>query len=195
MEHIINQLPNVPYVHVGYYPSNYVLENDPNVVLTDPYLLRSLIWKFKSGQDQTWPLAIAEQMIAQKLQSLPNIDRSKLALVCLPASTQIDNINRFQDFSIRLSNYLGLNNGFDHITINKDKAPKYQYINGLSSEWDMSQDLQFDEQFFVGKDIILFDDIVTTGETMFAFYTKLRALGANILFCASLLYTPDLRCL
>ena len=81
------------------------------------------------------------------------------------------------------------------ITINKDKAPKYQYINGLSSEWDMSQDLQFDEQFFVGKDIILFDDIVTTGETMFAFYTKLRALGANILFCASLLYTPDLRCL
>ena len=56
----------------------------------------------------------------------------------------------------------------------------------------MAQDLAFNQAFFAGKDVILFDDIVTSGDTMRDFINKMRELGANPLLCLSLLYTPKI---
>ena len=56
----------------------------------------------------------------------------------------------------------------------------------------MESDLQFDSDFFEGKKVILFDDIVTSGDSMRAFIYKLRSLGAKPVLCMSLLYTPKI---
>lgn len=183
-------IKGVPSVHFDFYPSNYVLNNDPSLLISNPYLTRNNIWEFKAGLNQDWPKALVERMIGIKLQSMPNVDKTKLTLVCPPASTKDANTRRFQFFSSSVSNHLNIQNGFDHIKILNEKSPKYPPSNATHTIWDMEQDLQFDADFFAGKDIILFDDIVTTGDTMSAFIDKLKDLGANPVLCVSLLYTP-----
>lgn len=184
------EINGIPCVSFDFYPSYFVLNNDPNLLLSNPYLTRTNIWAFKEGRDQSWPQAIAEHMISQKLQTMPHVDRTKLTLVCPAASTKEAHTKRFQFFACSVSNHLNLHNGFDHIKILNEKAPKYPPVSGLKTVWDMEHDLQFDADFFAGKDIILFDDIITTGDTMRAFIDKLRDLGANPVLCGSLLYTP-----
>ena len=51
----------------------------------------------------------------------------------------------------------------------------------------MEQDLEFTPGFFEGKDVILFDDIVTTGDTMRDFITLISRTRLGLpLFAVSI---------
>ena len=45
-------IKGVPSVHFDFYPSNYVLNNDPSLLISNPYLTRNNIWEFKAGLNQ-----------------------------------------------------------------------------------------------------------------------------------------------
>lgn len=174
-------IANIIFTFFDYYPSDFVLTHAQNIIWNDYKLVRENIYNFRDGIDQSWPKAIIQQIIYKKLVSLvaaktikPNTDN--WALVCPPASTKEANETRFNDICQNLCHFFAkLQNGFDHIEIINEKEPKYidDKLNDKEhTTWDIDQDLKFDEEFFKGKDIILFDDIVTTGETMTQFIYK-----------------------
>jgi predicted amidophosphoribosyltransferase len=66
----------------------------------------------------------------------------------------------------------------------KKKTPKHLGGNE-SAEYAVKED------FFQGKDVVLFDDIVTTGKTIHQSIEFLESNGANVLCIMSLANTYD----
>ncbi|MDT3662884.1 MAG: phosphoribosyltransferase [Anaerobiospirillum sp.] len=182
---------DVHFEYFDYYPSSYIQSSNPNVLLSEPKLASDNIKKFKQGIGQEWPIELVENSINNLGLQEPNVDKSNIAFVCLPASKKANHEARFKNFSESICKYLGIQNGFDHLTIINEKDPKYSPF-ATKRNWNMESDLQFDSDFFEGKKVILFDDIVTSGDSMRAFIYKLRSLGAKPVLCMSLLYTPKI---
>ena len=67
-------------------------------------------------------------------------------------------------------------NAYPHITVVAEKEEKHLGGSGL----DTSK-LHFDEGYFRGKYVLLFDDIITKGNSMIAFKQKMEALGAIVI--------------
>ena len=133
------------------------------------------IWRFKDGDYQGWFITAIEQQIKNSFNNLED-----LTLVCIPASTISANRRRYETFSKKVCGDLGLNNGFDHIKIVKEKEPKH--LIGVRTDAEYS----FDSVFFKDKNVLLFDDVVTRGHSMRSFIQTLENLGANVLGCISI---------
>lgn len=72
-------------------------------------------------------------------------------------------------------------NAFPHITVLKEREPRH-----IGSTVFSFEDYHFDEEFFRYKNVLLFDDIITRGDSMRAFKWKLEQLGANVIAGMSL---------
>lgn len=88
----------------------------------------------------------------------------------VPASTKTGNNLRFWNFSKRLSERLWIENGFDYIQIFKDREAKHS--------WDRS--IRFSDYItvskkFSGKNIIIFDDLVTSWKNIYALRNRLSS--------------------
>ncbi len=142
---------------------------------------RELIWSFRQSPK------IISQIPHQKSIGLVSIRLEKLlsklfkdsfyelVFVCIPASNQLENIIRYEAFSKDLSQDMCMINAYPHITFKEDRGVKQ-----IQNESDSLDRLQFDEQFFKGKNVLLFDDIMVTGYSFAHFANKLSSLGANI---------------
>lgn len=133
------------------------------------------IWHFKDGTDQQYFTNIFIEKIKNSFSNVQN-----LTLACIPASTKVANTCRYRIFSENVCSTLGMNNGFDHISIEKEKEPKH--LSNVESYCV----LNFDKEFFKGKSVILFDDVVTKGNSMKNFIFQLESLGANVIACFSI---------
>lgn len=67
-----------------------------------------------------------------------------------------------------------MDNAFEHIQVVEDATPKH--LGGTGTPV-----LHFDENFFKGRYILLFDDVITKGNSMLRFKLKLEALGATVI--------------
>ena len=192
-------IANVDFVFFDYYPSPFVEDHARLYTFCDHQLVRESIYKFRDGKEQSWPTIILQKLLVKEVISLiaskqidPKTDNWALAFP--PASSKDSNTARFKEFTTNICGlFTKLQNSFDHIEIVKEKEPKYinDKLNPKEhTTWDLDQDLKFDIDFFKGKNIILFDDVVTTGKTMYDFIIKLKQLEANPVLCLSILYTP-----
>jgi len=143
---------------------------------------RWLVWNFKntpgktSTSDHKNALNKIIPMLKQKLMSTFGEDRLKhLTLVCIPASSQDKTQARYEEFSNRLCSELGMTNAYPHIRVVSEKESKYAGGPSL----DISK-FSFDEGFFRDKYVLLFDDVITKGESMLKFNIKMRSLGAKV---------------
>ena len=143
---------------------------------------RWLVWNFKntpgktSTSDHKNALNKIIPMLKQKLMSTFGEDRLKhLTLVCIPASSQDKTQARYEEFSNRLCSELGMTNAYPHIRVVSGKESKYAGGPSL----DISK-FSFDEGFFRDKYVLLFDDVITKGESMLKFNIKMRSLGAKV---------------
>lgn len=141
---------------------------------------RRLVWDFKntpgttlSGQHEQALSNLLPRLRDLLLQTF-NTNIKLLTLVCIPASSEENNNARFKDFSERLTSSLQMDNAFEHIQIIKDASPKH--LGGIGAP-----KLHFDEDYFKGRNILLFDDIITKGNSMHRFKNKLESLGANVI--------------
>ncbi len=173
-------ISGVPYVFLYYYvPVKY--QHDKEYSFTKEVETSChKIWNFKDGIDQEWAIDAVTEVLDLRLYSYNGKSNPKLTFVCIPASTIDSNNQRFKYFSAAICERLYLNNGFDHIKIVKEKTPKH--ISGVESE----SELEIDPFFFAGKDIILFDDVVTKGHSMQKLMQKLQAVNAKTVLCLSL---------
>lgn len=160
-----------------YYPTTCEFE-----ATEDEWENRWLVWDFKntpnktSASDHQKALNRIIPMLKEKLVSTFGEDRLKrLTLVCIPASSRAKNKARYEEFSNRICGELGMTNAYPHITVVSEKESKYAGGPSL----DLSK-LSFDEEFFRDKYVLLFDDVITKGNSMKLFKRKMELLGAKV---------------
>ena len=161
-----------------YYPTTCEFE-----ATEEEWYYRRLVWDFKNTPGKTSSIAHkialdkAVSMIKTQLMStFDEKSRKYLTLVCIPASSQVKTQARYEEFSNRICNELGMINAYPHITVVAEKEEKHLGGSGL----DTSK-LHFDEGYFKGKYVLLFDDIITKGNSMITFKRKMEALGAIVI--------------
>ncbi|MDU1890605.1 MAG: hypothetical protein E6767_07925 [Dysgonomonas sp.] len=140
------------YALHDYLPSN-MFPNDK--ILQEDIQKRQYIWDFKKGFDYATIRAIKE--LEQMILNI-GCDLTDVIFIPIPASTQYKTNIRFKNFCNGISRRLNVQNGFGAI-ITADHEPK-KGSSGIKIEH-----FTFHPDFYKGKNVILFDDIITTEET------------------------------
>ncbi len=155
------------YFFYYYYPTRFTS------VSADSQEARRLVYNFKDGIAHSR----VKDLVVNKLRStFSSNDTSKMCFACIPASTRSVNQSRYEDFSREVSQALGMADAFNYITITKEKTPSH--LGGTDSA-----EYSYDRSFFNGKMVVLFDDIVTRGDSVASMKHELEALGA-VVICA-----------
>ncbi|MEE0360784.1 MAG: phosphoribosyltransferase [Prevotella sp.] len=137
-----------------------------------------MIYDFKEARGLSY--RSVSSIMTTKLQStFTEADLSSLTLVCIPASTVQDNISRYSRFSNILCSNTGMQNGFPHISIVKEKTQSH--LGGTDSA-----EYSYDADFFKGANVILFDDVVTRGRSMSQMKSALEQIGAYVVCAISI---------
>lgn len=163
---------------LNYYPTTCDFE-----ATQDEWDDRWTVWNFKNTLGKTSEMAHGEALeeviprLKDKLfSSFGRSNLNKITLVCIPASSQINTERRYEEFSKRLCNDTGMINAFDRITVLHNKSEKHCGGAGIQTDF-----LSFDENFFSGRYVLLFDDVITRGDSMRTFRHKMETLGAIVI--------------
>ena len=139
--------------------------------------VNKFIFAFKDGHK-----AAAEKvanMVADAMLHTYHEHANDYLIVCAPCSTNRKYIKRFAHFCEVISKRLGSENAMPYISIYGDKKALHNSTSHIVSEDNYK--VAVNDHFFVGKKVIIFDDIMTTGKTSETFATKLTKAGANVL--------------
>ena len=148
---------------------------------------RRLIWNFKNEPDknilpsahETAQKTVVAEIKQKLLRTFGEKNLQFLTLVCLPASTFTNNWARYNDFSKKLCSETCMKNAFPFIHIMKDGMSKKHPDN--NSGHSIQPIIKYDEEYFRGKYVLLFDDIVTKGETMLKYKSDMEKMGATVI--------------
>lgn len=167
---------NRPYYFFFYYIPKRLTDN---YVFSDESIkVQHYVWNFKDGINQEIFIKLIIKKIKDSFKTTNN-----LSFICIPASTVISNIYRYKHFSDEVCKALGMSNSFDHVKIITEKEPKH--ISGIET----FSELQFDLEYFKDRSFVVFDDVVTKGNSMRRFIAQLESLGANVVACISIAQT------
>ncbi len=146
-----------------------------------------MILEFKDGKRFATAWAFREVYKALHL-----MDLTDTIFVCVPACCKRTNDKRFKEFSAMVCQRTGAVNGFDHIQVmgHRRKA----HIDHVHELADNANDfIHVDEDFFKGKKVIVFDDIVTTCKTANAFIDRMVSAGADVRMALFLAQTKSFK--
>lgn len=172
----------LPYWHMlDYYPTTCDFE-----ATEEMWNDRYTVWNFKNDTSKITPAwhdrsmnYVAGSVSSKLMEAYKSEQLKRMTLVCIPASTTESNNARYSDFSKILCENTGMVNAFSRINITKDAKPKRLGGDGVCS-------LEFDKDFFKGKYIVLFDDVVTSGNSMLRFKKQLEIFGAKVICAISI---------
>lgn len=154
------------YIH-DYYPTRHTDLTQHQKQVTN------LVFRFKESSENTAPLLA--KIFSLCIARMPFFgEMANPVLIPIPAATRERNIARFARFCSLLSRRLKVVDGFRAIWINEDR----EQLKGTNGH-DKLSNLIFHPQYIKGKDIILVDDIVTTGQSFIQLKRKFMQMGAN----------------
>lgn len=164
-----------------YYPTTCDFEASE-----EEWSIRRLVWNFKNDPDRhiaffehNNALSVVIPQIKRRLTDAFGEDSLPfLTLVCLPASTNAKNQARYEEFARRLCEETGMEDSFSHIVITKDGMSKKDPRNMTGSS--IQPEIRIDS-WFKGKQVLLFDDIVTKGNTMLRYKRLMERVGATVI--------------
>lgn len=157
------------YFFYYYYPISFT------DVTTADIRVRSMIYNFKDGKQHK---QVCNHLV-KKLKDTYGDVLDLMTFVCIPASTRSVNKDRYEIFMEEVCSQTGMRNGYEHVTIIREKEPSH--LGGESeAEFD------YDEDFFKDSFVILFDDVVTRGHSLFRMKTELEDYGATIVGAISI---------
>ena len=150
---------------------------------------RDLIVNFKGNSELTTEMDHQEalkkaiEMVSDKLknlrkprrygvhlQNLLGEEAAQFTLVCIPAALEAHTKRRFKEFSEEICKATGMTNAY----------PAFSYTHDVDEDGDPVDELHIDEAFFQGKKIILFDDIIASGNSVAKFADQLEGYGAKV---------------
>ncbi len=162
---------------LNYYPTNCDFE-----LTQSEWDDRWTIWHFKNTpnkvtekQNQAALSYIIPLLKTKLINTFGEENLKYLTLVCIPASTQVKTQRRYEEFSHELCKETGLINAYNKITVVQDRLAKHEGGSKI-----LTDNLSYKEDFFKDKFILLFDDVITSGNSMYKFKNKMESLGATV---------------
>ncbi len=163
---------------VNYFPTSCIFE-----ATQSEWNDRWLVWNFKNTPGKTSASAHMNALdtVLPRMKSILTSTFGRqllrnLTLVCIPASSATKTELRYAEFSRRICEETGMMNAYDRITVVSSTSEKKFGGSGISTD-----NLSFDRSYFRGRYILLFDDVITKGESMLRFKRKMEELGANVI--------------
>lgn len=141
------------------------------------WAVRELIWAFKDGKRSS---EVAEK-VAKALRDRFGSFTDTLTLVCIPAHDAEANEARYEEFSKELCRMTGMTNAYNHIHVEGERYTIHESRDGESEkQFEAAYTVSFDKEFFNGKRVIIFDDILTKGVSYARLACLLDLFGAEI---------------
>lgn len=151
--------------YLPYYPTRFEVSEGLKTI-------RQVLWNFKDG---LLAKDVAATLVNAVADDLPDCQpRNNWWLCAIPASTSVKTQNRFQEFCAEFCRLTGFNNGYHLISNTDDREAKHLEEN--RNAVNILEHMAFSD--IRGKNIILFDDIYTTGKSFLNVASKLNQLGA-----------------
>jgi hypoxanthine phosphoribosyltransferase len=154
------------YFSLFYY---YSKKNFPTLP-KEQQLFRELLWDFKDGNHS---IEVSE-IITSAILNLRSIDFSSFSACIIPASTNKKTKTRFFDFICNVCDILEIENGYSFIQVIRD----HEQTKGNSSK-NIIQYLKFNKEKIRNKSILLFDDVITSGQSFVQCANELKKFGAK----------------
>lgn len=153
-----------------YYPAR--IRNVGEAEIAD----RQLVYQFKDG--------IAYEEVAQRTaQSMLEQYGEKckdIVFTPVPASTSEKNELRYKVFCERVCELTGAANGFSHAKVCGGRLSIHEHRKE-EKQVRLVNIIEFDNDFYNGKAVVVFDDVITKGLSYAMFANQLETLGANVL--------------
>ena len=157
---------------------------------TQTWRIRRLIWDFKandqSGKDLKQRMRKNKQAadtvakeLSEHLQSCFGNHLHKLYFACVPASSRRNHELRYRVFSELMCRRTGMQNAFDYVFVCHDGEPKH--MGGQKQARLSAHPL-----FIQDKPVLIFDDIITKGNSIADFKALLEHQGAHVIGACSI---------
>lgn len=168
------------------YNKLYLPLSDESEATEEEQATRDWIWCFKNDSEdyddkEYFKARIKAQIWAGNALRQTFGDKVKdLTFVCVPCHCEAGNEARWSLFSHKVSEALNM----------KDGTPHYQYIQDADRpqhyhSWEDPQ-VEYDKKFFNGKKVVLFDDLITSGQTLLKAKSQIESAGAKVVLAMSL---------
>lgn len=140
--------------------------------------IRHLVWSFKNDSRISWhdhqlALGIVVPALSDLLEITFGRDLEGMTLVCVPASTKIGYKARMERFSEMLCESTGMSNAYSAIRYLEDGEARHGTTGHIPN-------VVFDIGYFKGKNVLVFDDVVTSGETIRSMVETLVRMGSTV---------------
>lgn len=139
------------------------------------WAVRRMIWDFKDGKRS---VKVAE-LVAKKMREQFGAGVENLTLVCIPASNGKKNEARYKVFAEEVARLTGCQNAYGAITIEGGRLAIHE-AKGRKVVRE-AEVINFDKDFFKGKQCLIFDDVLTQGHSYARFACALEKMGAEVL--------------
>lgn len=154
----------IPY----YYFFNYYPKNQYYKIAMSNEMARRFITLFKEGK------RVFTENVVIKIKSVFDYNLEAFTFVCIPPSNHEMYSIRYKEFMSRVCEKTGMINGFDHVSVIKDISQ-----NPFESSNNVNYDI--DSVFFNGKVVVVFDDIINSGNSLNQMILKLEKAGARVI--------------
>ena len=137
---------------------------------------RQLVFDFKDGK----ACEEVARRTTDKMLTLYGKDCADVVFVPVPASTNKSNELRYKTFCRMVCELTGAENGYEHVTVcgerktihdNRKEEDEIRKVNVVA----------FDESFFGGKKVLVFDDVITKGISYAKYANQIESLGAYVI--------------
>ena len=179
------------YYSLGnYVPNRYKPEQYPFLQkhMTEIAYMRKWVWDFKYNLQEPNPVehARAVEEAARRISFIINNlfpeFTSNITFICLPASNNLVYHLRFREFAALVCKATGMTDAFDYVYVVGEKTPKH--IGG-----GRGCSFVIDYEWLVGRNIILFDDVVSSGHTIDVYAKNIGEWGISVLCALTLART------
>lgn len=160
---------------------NYFLEYVPNAYINlcvdkDKQMANNrFVYDFKAGDKEA--VQICAEWLVRYLAKQYSSILEDFVVVFAPCSTQWKYAKRF-GYLAAILNAAGIATANEHVHIFGERKPTHNGGSHVVNE-DIYH-VSVDGEYFKGKQVILFDDLLTSGKTIEDFRRKLEAAGAYV---------------
>ena len=137
---------------------------------------RQMVYDFKDGRS----FEAVAQMTAANMQEQYGESCKNIVFVQVPASTSSKNELRYKAFCERVCELTGAINGYEHVRVIGGRLAIHENRK-MEKEIRKVHIIDFDEDWFSGKSVVTFDDVITRGITWATYADQLENLGAHVI--------------
>lgn len=141
--------------------------------------IREYIYAFREGCGDAGPKQddaqnLVRHEIEQLLEKTFGDQIKNLTFVCMPCSSDERYETRYRWLCKNICDNTGMENGFEHISVIGKTKPSH--LGGTESE-----KVVYDQDWFMGRIVLLFDDILNKGKHIRRYKSELESQGATVI--------------